>query len=384
MTKAMNRFRAKSMADLRTQAFARPNHSQPLTFQRLCNLCNEVKIKADQYLNVDGDQELAYICYYNATEYLNMIMKCEEYSHLPQFFRTKFEQQWAECEQLESTLRLELEQRYKRQNVNKRNNTVPAVNLKTVNNAICLLTQHTRSLNTVPPYNLVTGQTTIRNISDSTAYRTFDKCLSGNRNPSFTCENTQVPISKVPLSRSDTPQPPRTPRVKPRNRECVVCLTRKPTADFQKRFSTECRHTIRQICTPCVRENTHRALKDSPATEVRCPEQNCNVLFDFVSVQSLLNGASTSLGRCGTALTRHESHLKEMTSEHSKKEHAKLKELTYRESLLPVDEGVGCNLLKCEKCGANNCSYSELQTLSGDEPMTVFALCRSCGHRWRG
>ncbi|CAF1550096.1 unnamed protein product [Adineta ricciae] len=74
----------------------------------------------------------------------------------------------------------------------------------------------------------------------------------------------------------------------------------------------------------------------------------------------------------------------EMTSEHSKKEHAKLKELTYRESLLPVDEGVGCNLLKCEKCGANNCSYSELQTLSGDEPMTVFALCRSCGHRWRG
>ncbi|CAF1550071.1 unnamed protein product [Adineta ricciae] len=253
MAKEMDRFRAKSMADLRTQAFARPNHSQPLTFQRLWNLYKKVKIKADQYLNVDGDQELAYTCYYNAAEYLNMIMKCEEYSHMPQFFRTKFEQQWTECEQLESSLRLELEQRYKRQNVNKRDNTVP--------------------------------------------------------NPSFTYENTQVPISKVPFSRSDTPQQPRTPRVKSRNRECVVCLTRKPTADFQKLFSPECRHAIRHICTPCVRENTHRALKDSPATEVRCPEQNCNVLFDFASVQSLLNGASTSLGRCGTALTRHESHL---------------------------------------------------------------------------
>ncbi|CAF4219439.1 unnamed protein product, partial [Adineta steineri] len=43
-----------------------------------------------------------------------------------------------------------------------------------------------------------------------------------------------------------------------------------------------------------------------------------------------------------------------------------------------------CDLIQCEQCKKNNCSYSELQTLSGDEPMTLFVLCRNCGHRWRG
>ena len=74
----------------------------------------------------------------------------------------------------------------------------------------------------------------------------------------------------------------------------------------------------------------------------------------------------------------------EMSSDGLKKECAKFKEISHRESLLAVDEGVGSDLLQCEKCKQNNCSYSELQTLSGDEPMTLFVFCRNCGHRWRG
>ena len=73
----------------------------------------------------------------------------------------------------------------------------------------------------------------------------------------------------------------------------------------------------------------------------------------------------------------------EMTSETLRKECAKYKEMGHRESLLAVDEGVGCDLIQCERCKTSNCSYSELQTLSGDEPMTLFVLCRNCGHRWR-
>lgn len=74
----------------------------------------------------------------------------------------------------------------------------------------------------------------------------------------------------------------------------------------------------------------------------------------------------------------------EMTSDALKEECARFKEISHRERQLAVDEGTGSDLLQCEQCKANNCSYSELQTLSGDEPMTVFALCRNCGHRWRG
>jgi transcription elongation factor S-II len=67
-----------------------------------------------------------------------------------------------------------------------------------------------------------------------------------------------------------------------------------------------------------------------------------------------------------------------------KKECAKFKEIAHLESQLAIDEGVGTDLIQCEKCQQNNCSYSELQTLSGDEPMTLFILCRNCGYRWRG
>jgi transcription elongation factor S-II len=74
----------------------------------------------------------------------------------------------------------------------------------------------------------------------------------------------------------------------------------------------------------------------------------------------------------------------EMSSDSLKKECAQFKETSHREGLLAIDEGVGSDLLQCEKCQQSNCSYSELQTLSGDEPMTLFVLCRNCGHRWRG
>jgi transcription elongation factor S-II len=39
--------------------------------------------------------------------------------------------------------------------------------------------------------------------------------------------------------------------------------------------------------------------------------------------------------------------------------------------------------LICGKCKGRNTEYTQKQTRSADEPMTVFALCNDCGHRWR-
>lgn len=46
-------------------------------------------------------------------------------------------------------------------------------------------------------------------------------------------------------------------------------------------------------------------------------------------------------------------------------------------------------MLKCSKCArkgldAFQTEYSELQTRSSDEPMTIFAFCRQCNSRWKG
>lgn len=45
--------------------------------------------------------------------------------------------------------------------------------------------------------------------------------------------------------------------------------------------------------------------------------------------------------------------------------------------------GTTSDLFRCSKCGKNNCSYSQIQILSADEPMTTFVQCHECGKRWK-
>jgi DNA-directed RNA polymerase subunit M/transcription elongation factor TFIIS len=41
------------------------------------------------------------------------------------------------------------------------------------------------------------------------------------------------------------------------------------------------------------------------------------------------------------------------------------------------------SMYRCNKCGNRECHYYGLQTRSGDEPMTIFITCLTCGNRWR-
>nr|WRJ69930.1 putative transcription elongation factor TFIIS [Oceanusvirus sp.] len=41
------------------------------------------------------------------------------------------------------------------------------------------------------------------------------------------------------------------------------------------------------------------------------------------------------------------------------------------------------DMYRCKKCKSKECHYYELQTRSGDEPMTIFITCLDCGNRWR-
>jgi DNA-directed RNA polymerase subunit M/transcription elongation factor TFIIS len=50
----------------------------------------------------------------------------------------------------------------------------------------------------------------------------------------------------------------------------------------------------------------------------------------------------------------------------------------------PVAELVpNTDTFKCKRCKSRKCYYYELQTRSGDEPMTVFVTCTSCMYKWR-
>ena len=99
-----------------------------------------------------------------------------------------------------------------------------------------------------------------------------------------------------------------------------------------------------------------------------------------------------------------------------KKLRAELTKDAIRDAQAPERVSTSTDLLSCPVCKKRKCSYTQVladvceavcvvcklgypdstslshctplpppqaQTLSGDEPMTTFAYCNECGHRWR-
>lgn len=73
----------------------------------------------------------------------------------------------------------------------------------------------------------------------------------------------------------------------------------------------------------------------------------------------------------------------EMASEALKQERSKLNDMAINDYQLAIDEGKGTDLIQCRRCQQRNCAYTEVQTRSADEPMTLFVLCKNCGKRWK-
>lgn len=73
----------------------------------------------------------------------------------------------------------------------------------------------------------------------------------------------------------------------------------------------------------------------------------------------------------------------EMASDELKDLRAKFTKESIDDHQMAKTQGAKTSLLTCSKCKKNNVSYSEMQTRSADEPMTTFAYCMECGHRWK-
>lgn len=88
-----------------------------------------------------------------------------------------------------------------------------------------------------------------------------------------------------------------------------------------------------------------------------------------------------------------------MASDNMKKLRHEMTKEAIRDAQLAQVTGTKSDLLKCSKCKKRNCSYTQVickyncccyyccylqaQTRSADEPMTTFAYCNDCGHRWK-
>uniref|UniRef100_A0A8R1TM47 Transcription elongation factor n=2 Tax=Onchocerca TaxID=6281 RepID=A0A8R1TM47_ONCVO len=73
----------------------------------------------------------------------------------------------------------------------------------------------------------------------------------------------------------------------------------------------------------------------------------------------------------------------EMASDEMKAQREKFTKQAIEEYQMAVQEGTPSDMFKCGKCGKKNCTYTQVQTRSADEPMTTFVFCRECGNRWK-
>ncbi|VDD80032.1 unnamed protein product [Mesocestoides corti] len=73
----------------------------------------------------------------------------------------------------------------------------------------------------------------------------------------------------------------------------------------------------------------------------------------------------------------------EMASKDMKELRDKYNKETIDDHQMAVTTGTESDILKCGKCKMNKVTYNQVQTRSADEPMTTFAYCNNCGHRWK-
>nr|XP_012628484.1 transcription elongation factor A protein 2 isoform X3 [Microcebus murinus] len=73
----------------------------------------------------------------------------------------------------------------------------------------------------------------------------------------------------------------------------------------------------------------------------------------------------------------------EMASDELKEIRKAMTKEAIREHQMARTGGTQTDLFTCNKCRKKNCTYTQVQTRSSDEPMTTFVVCNECGNRWK-
>lgn len=73
----------------------------------------------------------------------------------------------------------------------------------------------------------------------------------------------------------------------------------------------------------------------------------------------------------------------DLKSDTRRKEDERLQKENMNEAMVAQVEKSISKEFECGKCKKKMVSYSQAQTRSADEPMTVFCECTNCGNRWK-
>ena len=73
----------------------------------------------------------------------------------------------------------------------------------------------------------------------------------------------------------------------------------------------------------------------------------------------------------------------ELRSDEQREKDQKIQKENMDKAMVAQAERSISKSLQCGKCGQRKVTYTEAQTRSADEPMTLFCTCLNCGKSWR-
>ncbi|XP_032460224.1 transcription elongation factor A protein 2 isoform X1 [Phocoena sinus] len=123
--------------------------------------------------------------------------------------------------------------------------------------------------------------------------------------------------------------------------------------------------------------------------DAKNPSLRRNVLCGAITPQQIavMTSEVSPWGRWGLPLggrglsTRRSPQ--EMASDELKEIRKAMTKEAIREHQMARTGGTQTDLFTCGKCRKKNCTYTQVQTRSSDEPMTTFVVCNECGNRWK-
>ncbi|XP_062315763.1 transcription elongation factor A protein 2 [Osmerus eperlanus] len=176
----------------------------------------------------------------------------------------------------------------------------------------------------------------------------------------------------TPRSTSFPPAPVTTDSVRTKCRELLVAALQ--TDDDHKTIGADCEHLAAQIEDSIYQEFKSTDVKYKSRLRSRIsnlkdqknPDLRRNVLCGNISPERIANMTAEEMAS---------NELKEMRKALTKE--------SIREHQLSKVGGTETDMFQCGKCRGKNCTYTQVQTRSADEPMTTFVLCNECGNRWK-
>ncbi|XP_032897238.1 transcription elongation factor A protein 1-like isoform X2 [Amblyraja radiata] len=203
------------------------------------------------------------------------------------------------------------------------------------------------------------------------------ECSTSSKNSSDSTEqsSSKRPEQRTPITPKMTSFPPipvTSDTVRNKCRELLSAALQ--TDNDYVAIGTDCEHMAAQIEEIVFQEmsNTDMKYKNRVRSRIanlkdtKNPNLRKNVLCGNISAEQIARMTA-----------------EEMASDELREIRKALTNEAIREHQMARTSGSETDLFVCGKCKKNNCTYTQVQTRSADEPMTTFVFCNECGNRWK-